>query len=112
MELNGEYIKSRWLLVGSTWYHFDANGWMQTGWLLIGNTWYYLESSGAMIAGRWQWINGKCYYFDSNGCMAADTWVGDSYVEARGAWITGKQRVTPGRKVVSGRRKERDTNGE
>ena len=94
MESNGEYAKSRWLLVGSTWYHFDANGWMQTGWLLIGNTWYYLESSGAMIAGRWQWINGKCYYFDNNGCMASDTWIGNWYVDANGAWIPDKQKLT------------------
>ncbi|MEI3221943.1 MAG: hypothetical protein V8S01_07980 [Dorea sp.] len=94
MESNGEYVKSRWLLVGSTWYHFDANGWMQTGWLLIGNTWYYLESSGAMIAGRWQWINGKCYYFDNNGCMASDTWIGNWYVDANGAWIPDKQKLT------------------
>lgn len=94
MESNGEYIKSRWLLVGSTWYHFDANGWMQTGWLLIGNTWYYLESSGAMIAGRWQWINGKCYYFDNNGCMASDTWIDNWYVDANGAWIPDKQKLT------------------
>lgn len=94
MESNGEYIKSRWLLVGSTWYHFDANGWMQTGWLLTGNTWYYLESSGAMIAGRWQWINGKCYYFDNNGCMASDTWIDNWYVDANGAWIPDKQKLT------------------
>ena len=94
MESNGEYVKSRWLLVGSTWYHFDANGWMQTGWLLTGNTWYYLESSGAMIAGRWQCINGKCYYFDNNGCMASDTWIGNWYVDANGAWIPDKQKLT------------------
>ena len=94
MESNGEYVKSRWLLVGSTWYHFDANGWMQTGWLLTGNTWYYLESSGAMIAGRWQWINGKCYYFDNNGCMASDTWIDNWYVDANGAWIPDKQKLT------------------
>ena len=112
MESNGEYVKSRWLLVGSTWYHFDANGWMQTGWLLTGNTWYYLESSGAMIAGRWQWINGKCYYFDNNGYMMANTWVGDSYVDASGAWIPGKQKPTPGWKVVSGRWKYMESNGE
>ena len=94
MESNGEYVKSRWLLVGSTWYHFDANGWMQTGWLLTGNTWYYLESSGVMIAGRWQWINGKCYYFDNNGCMASDTWIDNWYVDANGAWIPDKQKLT------------------
>ena len=94
LEQNGEYVKSKWLLLDNIWYHFDSNGYMQTGWLLLGNTWYYLESSGAMVAGRWQWINGKCYYFDNNGYMAANTWIGDSYVDASGAWIPNKQKLT------------------
>ena len=105
-------MQTGWTKVGDTTYYFDANGWMQTGWLLLGNTWYYLESSGAMIAGRWQWINGKCYYFDNNGYMAANTWVGDSYVDVSGAWIPGKQKSTPGWKVVSGRWKYMESNGE
>ena len=112
LEQNGEYVKSKWLLLDNIWYHFDTNGYMQTGWLSLGNTWYYLESSGAMIAGRWQWINGKCYYFDENGYMAANTWIGDSYVDANGAWVPGKQRVVPGWKVVSGRWKYLEQNGE
>ena len=112
LEQNGEYVKSKWLLLDNIWYHFDTNGYMQTGWLPLGNTWYYLESSGAMIAGRWQWINGKCYYFDENGYMAANTWIGDSYVESSGAWVPGKQRVVPGWKVVSGRWKYLEQNGE
>ena len=94
LEQNGEYVKSKWLLLDNIWYHFDTNGYMQTGWLSLGNTWYYLESSGAMVAGRWQWINGKCYYFDNNGYMAANTWIGDSYVDASGAWIPNKQKLT------------------
>ena len=94
LEQNGEYVKSKWLLLDNIWYHFDTNGYMQTGWLPLGNTWYYLESSGAMVAGRWQWINGKCYYFDNNGYMAANTWIGDSYVDASGAWIPNKQKLT------------------
>ena len=112
LEQNGEYVKSKWLLLDNIWYHFDTNGYMQTGWLPLGNTWYYLESSGAMIAGRWQWINGKCYYFDENGYMVANTWIGDSYVDASGAWVPGKQRVVPGWKVVSGRWKYLEQNGE
>ena len=129
---DGTYKISQWLLLDGLWYYFDANGivqtgWtkvgkvtyymdargvMQTGWLILDNTWYYLDSSGARVSGCWQWINNKCYYFDSNGCMAADTWVGDSYVDASGAWIPGKQRVTPGWKVVSGRWKYMESNGE
>ena len=129
---DGTYKTSQWLLLNGVWYYFDAKGimqtgWtkvgdatyymdaggaMQTGWLILDNTWYYLDSSGARVSGCWQWINNKCYYFDSNGCMAADTWVGDSYVDASGAWIPGKQRVTPGWKVVSGRWKYMESNGE
>ena len=112
LEQNGEYVKSKWLLLDNIWYHFDTSGYMQTGWLLLGNTWYYMESSGAMIAGRWQWVNGKCYYFDNNGYMAANTWIGDSYVDASGAWVPGKQRVVPGWKVVSGRWEYLEQNGE
>ena len=111
MESNGEYVKSSWLLLGSTWYHFDANGYMQTGWLLL-DKWYYLEASGAMVAGRWKWVNGKCYYFDNNGRMAADTWIGDYYVDASGAWIPEKQQVTPGWKEITGRWKYMEANGE
>ena len=129
---DGTYKTSQWLLLDGLWYYFDMNGiaqtgWskignaiyymnargvMQTGWLILDNTWYYLDASGARVSGCWQWINNKCYYFDSNGCMAADTWVGDSYVDASGAWIPGKQRVTPGWKVVSGRWKYMEANGE
>ena len=111
MESNGEYVKSSWLLLGSTWYHFDANGYMQTGWLLL-DKWYYLEANGAMVVGRWKWVNGKCYYFDNNGRMAADTWIGDYYVDASGAWIPEKQQVTPGWKEITGRWKYMEANGE
>lgn len=90
---------------------FDANGYMQTGWLLL-DKWYYLETSGAMVAGRWKWVNGKCYYFDNNGRMAADTWIGDYYVDASGAWIPEKQQVTPGWKEITGRWKYMEANGE
>lgn len=129
---DGTYKTSQWLLLNGVWYYFDAKGIMQTGWTKVGDTtyymdaggamrtgwlylddtWYYLGTSGARVADCWQWINNKCYYFDSNGCMAADTWVGDSYVDASGAWIPGKQRVTPGWKVVSGRWKYMESNGE
>ena len=112
VESNGNYAQSKWLQVGSSWYHFDANGYMQTGWLSLNNKWYYLESSGAMVTDRWRWINSKCYYFDNNGYMAADTWIGDYYVDASGAWIADKQKVVPGWKEISGRKKYMEESGE
>ena len=108
---DGSYVKNCWKLIKNLWYHFDANGIMQTGfltlngktyylqssgamktgWQKIGNTWYYFDSSGAMVSNGWRWINSKCYYFDKNGKMAADTWIDGSYVDASGVWIKDKK---------------------
>ena len=111
---DGSYVKNCWKLIKNLWYHFDANGIMQTGfltlngktyylqssgamktgWQKISNTWYYFESSGAMVSNGWRWINSKCYYFDKNGKMVADTWIGEYYVDASGAWVKDKQKET------------------
>ena len=111
---DGSYVKNCWKLIKNLWYHFDANGIMQTGvltlngktyylqssgamktgWQKISNTWYYFGSSGAMVSNGWRWINSKCYYFDKNGKMAADTWIGEYYVDASGAWVKDKQKET------------------
>ena len=47
------------------WYYFDASGWMVTGWQKEGDNWYYLYNDGV---------------------MASDTWIGEDYVDATGAW--------------------------
>ena len=111
---DGSYVKNCWKLIKNLWYHFDANGIMQTGfltlngktyylqssgamktgWQKISNTWYYFDSSGAMVSNGWRWINSKCYYFDKNGKMAIDTWIGEYYVDASGAWVKDKQKET------------------
>lgn len=108
---DGSYVKNCWKLIKNLWYHFDANGIMQTGfltlngktyylqssgamktgWQKISNTWYYFDSSGAMVSNGWRWINSKCYYFDKNGKMAVDTWIGEYYVDASGAWVKDKK---------------------
>ena len=111
---DGSYVKNCWKLIKNLWYYFDANGIMQTGfltlngktyylqssgamktgWQKISNTWYYFDSSGAMVSNGWRWINSKCYYFDKNGKMAVDTWIGEYYVDASGAWVKDKQKET------------------
>ena len=63
---NGTYPAGEWEPVGETWYHFDAQGYMQTGWLNLDGTWYYLNADGS---------------------MAHDTWIGAYYVDSNGAWI-------------------------
>lgn len=47
-----------------------------------------------MVAARWRWLDNVCYYFYSDGCMATDAWIDDYYVDANGAWIPDKQKMT------------------
>lgn len=61
----GEPAKSSWKYINKSWYHFNTNGYMQTGWLKLQDTWYYLKTDGA---------------------MAADEWVGKYYVDINGRW--------------------------
>ncbi|KXB57293.1 GA module, partial [Gemelliphila asaccharolytica] len=63
---NGTYPAGEWEPVGEKWYHFDPQGYMQTGWLNLDGTWYYLNADGS---------------------MAKDTWIGTYYVDANGAWV-------------------------
>ena len=63
---NGSFAKAEWEPVNGTWYHFDENGYMQTGWLNSDGTWYYLNADGS---------------------MAKDTWIGTYYVDASGSWV-------------------------
>lgn len=89
---DGSYIKSNWEQIGNQWYYFDKDGWMVTGWLKLSDTWYYMNTSGARVSNCWTWVGNSCYYFDEDGKMAADTWIGDYYVNADGAWVPGHKK--------------------
>ncbi len=99
---DGSYTQSNWELINGKWYYFDAFGWMKTGWLLLNGEWYYLDAFGAMVTG-WTWIGSKSYYMDASGVMASDTWIGEYYVDASGAWIPGKKKEPAGW-ILSGNR--------
>jgi glucan-binding YG repeat protein len=92
---DGSYPANRWQKIDGSWYHFDAQGWMQTGWLKDGDTWYYLNPSGAMVTG-WQQIDGSWYYFNASGAMQTGwqkvngTWY---YMNPSGAMQTGWQQI-------------------
>lgn len=62
---------------------------VKDGWIHTEDGWY-LYKAGVMLTG-WQWVGGNCYYMYENGIMAADTWIGDWYVDASGAWIPSYQ---------------------
>lgn len=80
-----------WVQDGSTWYHCDSQGIMQTGWIKLRGAWYYLTISGAMATG-WQSVGGAWYYFNASGAMATGwlnlggTWY---YLASSGAMQTG-----------------------
>ena len=65
---------------------------MVTGWLKLSDTWYYMNTSGARVSNCWTWVGNSCYYFDKDGKMAVDTWIGDYYVNADGAWVPGQKK--------------------
>ena len=84
---DGSYIKSNWEQIGNQLYYFDKDGWMK-----LSDTWYYMNTSGARVSNCWTWVGNSCYYFDEDGKMAADTWIGDYYVNADGAWVPGQKK--------------------
>ena len=88
---DGSYTSNGWEYINGLWYYFDESGWMVTGWRLVNGIWYYLDDSGKMLTG-WQWIGGKCYFLQDSGAMAANTWIGEYYVDASGAWIPNQYR--------------------
>jgi len=91
---DGTYATDEWIEVDRRWYHFDDEGWMQTGWFedLDGNIYYLHVEEGYMMI-RWVQDNGKWYYMDDHGVLVKG-WVeyeGDSYYmrESDGAMVTG-----------------------
>lgn len=86
---DGSYPKNEWVMVNNLWYHFNENGYMQTGWYTdINGKIYLLDfNSGAMYQGWWL-INSNWYYFDSNGVLLVNAITPDGFqVDSNGVWI-------------------------
>ena len=66
---NGTCVKSAWKQISGKWYHFDEDGWMQTGWLKDKDKWYWLKSSGEMASDELVRTGANVYYVDKNGKM-------------------------------------------
>lgn len=99
-----------WVKAGDKWYYLDTDGIMLTGWKCVEGQWYFLdEGSGAMHTGwlyrdfawfllddsgvmqtGWRYTGGKWYFMDYGGAMLTNTWVGNSYVDATGAWTASR----------------------
>ena len=85
-------LSNAWSYINGAWYHFDAQGNMQTGLQEIDGNLYYLDGNGAMRTG-WQYA-GEWYYFHANGIAARNGWVGNYYLGSdgkmlRNQWVGG-----------------------
>ena len=84
-------VMNRWIRDIDKWYHFDADGYMQTGRQLIDGTWYFFGEDGVMQTG---WINYQraWYYFDKYGVMQTG-WIQDEgnwyYLSTEGELAVG-----------------------
>ena len=99
---DGTYPSNGWSCLiwnnKTQWYHFNAQGYMDTGWYLdTDGRWYFLHNvsdgnQGHMYTG-WHEISGKWYYFhEAAGGPAGSLVTGgvtpDGYqVDSNGAWI-------------------------
>lgn len=99
---DGSYPMGIWQLLSyqqkAAWYHFDAEGYMQTGWFKdTDGRWYYLNpdadgTCGGMVTG-WRQIDGFWYYFNeqSDGYLGALVTDGTSpdgcRVDEQGRWV-------------------------
>ena len=81
--VTGQYLTNQWSLIGGKWYHFDAQGNMQTGFFDVDGATYYCDNSGAMVSNGWMGSN----YFYPDGRLARDTWINGYYVNADGIWV-------------------------
>ncbi len=91
---NGEFMRSRWVVINNKWYYFDAKGYMVTnawvrGFYWIGNNgvwtykpkgswhktakgWWFGDSSGWYAKDETVMIDSVEYTFDENGYMIED----------------------------------------
>lgn len=88
---DGSYPKLEWVMNKNKWYHFDKNGYMQSGWIEVKKIKYFLNPSGVMVSNDWSIQNGKWYYFNDSGAMQTgwvnwkDKWY---YMNADGSMST------------------------
>ena len=61
-------------------YFHPTTGKMMTGWVLVGSKYYYFDANGKMVTDTWI---GK-RYLKSNGQMAKSCWVGAYYINKKG----------------------------
>ena len=88
---DGTSPRNKWLAVDQVNYHFNSDGYMDTGWLQDKGTRYYLKPDGTIQTG---WLNDQnsWYYFNGDGTMASG-WILDQdtyyFLKDDGTMATG-----------------------
>lgn len=85
-------LANKWLKEDGIWYHFNKDGFMETGWVKVNNKWYFLNEDGEMLTG-WYKEDGKWYYLDKvNGDMKVNWYLVNGkwyFFEGTGVMKTG-----------------------
>ena len=77
-----------WQKINSSWYYFDANGYMLKDWQEIGGKWYYFDQNyGWMYANSYYIVNNTKYAFAPSGQLI-EGWTWDVYTDYDGD-VTG-----------------------
>ena len=108
-DAEGNELRNTWADIDGSRYHFDDQGFVETGFLTENGKTYYLDHSGRMTTG-WQTIGGYRYYFGEDGVMATNTWVDDVYVGPNGA--ADPDKIRNGFRDEPGGTRYYDQNGE
>ena len=78
--------ENQWVKVDGKWKYWLVTGdFQKSSWLNLDGVFYYLDEQGNVAIG-WKQIDDNWYYFKENGTMATDSWIGEDYVDATGAW--------------------------
>ena len=81
---DGSFPFNTWKNIDGSMFHFDSNGYMQTGWIYLDNFWFYLDENGRLITNSWVGY----YYLASDGKMLTNSTTPDGYrVDESGMWI-------------------------
>lgn len=95
---DGSYTTDDWEKIGDRWYHFDSDGWMETGWFTdVDGKQYFLHQDEGYMMVEWVYWNSTWYYMDEHGVMVKG-WVhkDDNYYymrETNGSMVTGVYKI-------------------
>ncbi len=101
---DGQNARNSWEDIDGEWYHFNTDGYVQTGWQKVGNLRYHFEADGRLSEG-WQCYTGdgseQWYFYDKSG-NAVIRWLNDG---GKWYWFNGNGILsTEAVKTISGKK--------